>query len=199
MRNPIRRKNLNLRFLPIAAIALLALYGAEPVRAGHWTNGLGIGLIVLGLALRSWGAGHLTKRERLTVSGPYAHHRHPLYAGTLLIATGFASLLGGATAWALALLSAAGFFLAYFPRKERRESALLESEFGGAYVVYRASVPALLPRRTAWKPSHAVAKAVPLSSAWSFERWGDNNEHGTLLGVVAGGLLVATVAMRNLA
>ena len=199
MRNPIRSKNLNRRLLPIAVVALLALYGAEPLRAGHWTSGLGVGWIVVGLALRSWGAGHLIKRERLTVSGPYAHHRHPLYAGTLLIAVGFASLLGGTTAWSLACLSAAWFFLVYFPRKERRESALLESEFGGAYVVYRASVPALLPRRTPWKPSHAFAKAVPLSSAWSFERWGDNNEHGTLLGVTAGGLLVAAMALRNLA
>ena len=34
-------------------------------------------IVVLGAALRSWGAGHLLKNDGLTITGPYAHLRHP--------------------------------------------------------------------------------------------------------------------------
>ena len=194
VRNPIRRKNFRLRFLPIAAVAGGALYGAEPAEAGTALHLVGASLVAAGLLVRSWGAGNLFKRERLTISGPYAHHRHPLYAGTLLIASGFACLLGGAVAWAVGASSATWFFFSYFPRKERRESALLEAEFGAAYVAYRAAVPALWPRLARWNPSHDVARAVALSHSWSFRSWSENNELGTLLGVLVGGALLAFAA-----
>lgn len=194
VRNPIRPKNLRLRFLPIALVAVFALYGAGPAEAGTVQHGLGASLVVAGLLVRSWGAGHLTKRERLTISGPYAHHRHPLYAGTLLVATGFACALGGVVAWAVGASSAVWFFFSYFPRKERRESALLEAEFGAGFVAYRAGVPALWPRLSSWKPSHDVARSVALSHSWRFRNWSENNELGTLLGVVVGWALLAFAA-----
>ena len=40
--------------------------------------GAGALLVVVGLAVRAWAAGHLRKDRPLTVSGPYAHLRHPL-------------------------------------------------------------------------------------------------------------------------
>jgi len=54
----------------------------------------GIPLVVLGEALRTWAAGHLLKDERLTVGGPYAFVRDPLYLGSLLSALGFLAIVG---------------------------------------------------------------------------------------------------------
>ena len=82
----------------------------------------GLVAVLLGVAVRTWGAGHLVKTTSLTISGPYARMRHPLYVGTLLCGSGIAVMLGGA--WALGVLAVflPWFFLVYFPRKERLES-----------------------------------------------------------------------------
>lgn len=179
MRNPIRAKNLRLRFLPVfvAGIALLIF-----VRPGLGEYATGAAMIAVGACLRGWGAGHLVKTARLTITGPYAHVRHPLYLGTLLAGAGAAVMAGGW--WAVAVLAAflPWFFLDYFPRKERTESARLEEIYGDAFREYRSSVPALTPRLAAWHPAQA-ADGLPLH--WSFDRYSENNELGTLLGLVA--------------
>lgn len=199
MRNPVRLKNLRLRFLPAALAAALCVVWLEP-RTG--AIAAGSGLIVLGLAVRAWGAGHLVKRERLITSGPYAHVRHPLYAGTLLICLGFGLALGP-LGWLLASVVLLWFVARYFPAKERHESALLEQRYGGAYVRYRSQVPALIPdwrssgfsRRSAGRDGAAAGSAkvgaAPARAAWSAAHYGDNNELGTALAVTAGLLLLA--------
>jgi len=187
VRNPFRPKNLRLRFLPLLLLAALVLLLHEP---GSRYLRTGLAVVAAGLALRAWGVGHLVKRDRLTVTGPYAHLRHPLYAGTLLIGLGFALALDGWTMWGLLAGTVAWFSLSYFPRKERGESALLEERYGGAYALYRAQVPALLPALRPWQPTHAVARSVGLSDCWRGARWVENNELGTLLGVLAGVLLL---------
>ncbi len=48
----------------------------------------GIPIALVGLTVRAWAAGHLRKNLELTVSGPYAHSRNPLYVGSLLAAVG---------------------------------------------------------------------------------------------------------------
>jgi protein-S-isoprenylcysteine O-methyltransferase Ste14 len=197
VRNPIRLKNLRLQFVPIAALALLAMCGSEPAAIGTRTFASGMAFIVGGVLLRSQAAGHLSKRERLTVSGPYSRMRHPLYIGTLGLAIGFACLIGGVLAWLLAAGTGAWFFLLYFPRKERHESALLEANFGAAYVGYRAAVPPLYPRRARWEPSHDVARSVALSHSWRWKNWVENNELGTLLGVAAACALIAARAWQS--
>ncbi|MGA3043576.1 MAG: methyltransferase, partial [Bryobacteraceae bacterium] len=50
----------------------------------------GLPVSLLGLALRAWAAGHLTKNQKLSASGPYRYTRNPLYLGTLLVAAGLA-------------------------------------------------------------------------------------------------------------
>ena len=93
MRNPIRLKNLSRRFLPfyLAGLAILILHRPDP--AAMFVGAIPV---VAGAGLRSWGAGHLIKNDRLTISGPYAYLRHPLYAGTLLLTVGFVLVAGGA-------------------------------------------------------------------------------------------------------
>ncbi len=194
MRNPIRLKNLRPRYLPyiVVGVAIVAL--REPPLVGF---ALGVPPIVVGAALRSWGAGHLIKNDALTTTGPYAHLRHPLYLGTLLVATGFALLLGGL--WSLALLAAVWpwFALSYFPRKDRVECARLAALHGEAFERYRAAVPPLWPRYAAWTATDAPEPApgeVPRAT-WQLARYSDNNELGTLIAIVTALLLFGLRAL----
>lgn len=192
LRNPIRLKNLSARYLPLylAGLWILAFHPIDPQRL-VWA----VPTVGLGLAIRSWAAGHLVKSDELTRTGPYAHLRHPLYAGTLLIATGFALLLGGALMWAVLLVAWSWFVLIYFPRKERVEAARLQSLHGARYLRYRDAVPALCPRRRAWADALVEAHEPGRGEGWSLERYSDNNELGTLLAVLGG---LAAFGLRSL-
>jgi len=190
MRNPIRLKNASARYAPYYLLGLAVLVLHRPS-----AGALGVGLlpILAGLAIRTWGAGHLVKNDALTLTGPYAHVRHPLYLGTILIATGFAIVLGG---W-LTALALAGvlpwFFGHYFPRKERGEGDRLEALYGDAYAAYRRAVPALVPRLHAWRPAREAGAEPAEPPAWSAASYDENNELGTLLAVCAG---VAAFTLR---
>jgi protein-S-isoprenylcysteine O-methyltransferase Ste14 len=183
MRNPIRLKNLRIRFLPIFLLGGVALVIARP---GLQLFGLGVGLVLLGESLRTWGAGHLLKNERLTITGPYAHLRHPLYAGTLLVASGFALIAGGIYALVLLAILLPWFFLDYFPRKDRIEGERLEQIYGESYGVYRAHVRALIPCWRPWRPPAPARELGDAGHGWSGMRFNDNNELGTLIAVVIG-------------
>ena len=188
MRNPIRLKNFGSRFLPYIVAGLALLAWREPPLMGFV---LGVPPIAIGAVLRSWGAGHLVKNDALTTSGPYAHVRHPLYLGTLLVATGFGLLLGGP--WSALVLAVVWpwFALHYFPRKDRIESARLAVLYGAAFERYHAAVPALWPRWTAWRDPVAaeVGPANAVATTWKLDRYSDNNELGTLIAIVAALLL----------
>ena len=181
MRNPIRLKNLSLRFLPLYGLGLALLIFHAPAWQAVW---IGLLPIAAGLALRGWGAGHLVKNDALTTSGPYAHLRHPLYLGTLLIGTGFGVAIGGGYSLALLALLWPWFAFHYFPRKESVESDRLMARYGDRFGRYRQAVPALVPRLRAWYDE--VEPARP--TTWAFERYSDNNELGTLLAAGLGWL-----------
>jgi len=192
MRNPIRLKNLDLRFMPLYAIGLVILVLFPPEPSGFLWAGPPL---ALGLMLRGWGAGHLVKNEALTMTGPYAHLRHPLYAGTMLLALGFGVLLGIGPGLLMVCLICVWLAFCYFPRKERVEGDRLEALYGQQYLAYRQAVPALWPRWVEWKPSPGEAPEKRSKSVWSVERYSDNNELGTLIAVL-GGLLVFWLRAR---
>ena len=191
MRHPFRRKTLSPRLFPVYALALLLFWLARPTPAGF---AAGLVLIVVGEGLRIWGAGHLVKNDVLTVTGPYAYVRNPLYAGTFLVGAGFALAAGGLAGAVVLPVGLLLFFAYYFPYKERIESARLERAYGAPYTLYRASVPALLPSFTPWRPTEGGA-AGDGRHAWSAARFAENDESGTLLAVVIG---VAALALRPL-
>lgn len=190
MRNPIRLKNLRLRFAPYWAMGLVLMLWRRPSLEGAV---LGLPLVVAGAVLRSWGAGHLVKNDTLTMTGPYAHLRHPLYLGTLLIGSGFALFFGGLVSIALLAGAWTWFVLHYFPRKERGESARLVALYGEAFVEYRDRVPALWPRWRAF--ARGEGEAGSRAARWELARYSDNNELGTLLAVM-GLLLVLGLRTR---
>jgi hypothetical protein len=113
--------------------------------------------------------------------------RHPLYAGTLLVALGL-GVAAGPPGAALALGAFAPFFLLYYlPYKDRIEGARLERRFGEAYAAWRRGVPALWPRRAAFRGGSGEDP----SARWSAARFRANDEAGALLAVAAGWLCLA--------
>ena len=183
-RHPIRRKTLKPRTAVLYLVGVAALFAARP-EAALFVPGLA--LIAAGQALRLWATGYLLKTDELTTAGPYAHLRHPLYLGSLLMGCGFALAAGRAVAVValpLGLLFYFGYYLRY---KERVESERLESIYGDAFRAYRAAVPALLPRLSPWHPA-SQAETPP----WRLERVLENDEQTALVyTVLALALLVA--------
>ncbi|MDG2048836.1 MAG: isoprenylcysteine carboxylmethyltransferase family protein [Myxococcota bacterium] len=194
VRNPIRPKNLNPRFIPAALLAGGLLLWSHP----SWGSiAWGGPLVLAGIWVRVWAVGYLVKTARLTTGGPYAYVRHPLYLGTLLIGLGMVAMLGGAAALSGAVLFSLWFGLAYLPRKEQTEADRLAALYGPCFARYRDEVPALFPRSSRWRPVEtADASERHGQESWQLSRFDTNNELGTLLAVgVAVGLVCARVLL----
>ncbi len=134
-----RRIRVPLGFLA-AALYLFELWRRAPLPAAvAWS----LALVLPGLWLRAYAAGYVKKNRELTVTGPYAHTRNPLYLGSMLIAAGFAVAL---LSWPVALVLAAGFAVIYIP-VIASEERFLRATFP-AFDAYCRRVPRLIPRLT---------------------------------------------------
>jgi hypothetical protein len=100
-------------------------------------------LVAPGIWLRGYAAGYVRKNAELTISGPYAHTRNPLYLGSLSIALGFAL---AAASWILFILLVCLFAAIYIPTIQSEER-FLRSKFSG-FDAYAAEVPRMFPRLT---------------------------------------------------
>ncbi|HUF74765.1 MAG TPA: isoprenylcysteine carboxylmethyltransferase family protein [Longimicrobiales bacterium] len=176
-------------------LALPFLVLARPTAQAIWTGAL---LAVAGLLLRGWAAGTIRKDESLTTTGPYAHLRHPLYVGSLLVGIGL-GIAGGHWLWPALV---AFFFAAVYRRTLADERERLRGLFGERYLTYAARVPAVVPRlrpyRRAADPAAAadggdVAGAPAGGFTWA--RYLRNREWEALLGVAAALALLAAKAL----
>ncbi|MFQ5695151.1 MAG: methyltransferase family protein [Terriglobia bacterium] len=120
-------------------LAAVLLVFAEPSPALLLAGSL---VVAAGLAVRAWAAGYLDKEGTLTVTGPYAYVRHPLYLGTAIVLVGFA-LAGGRAGLALAV---ALYFVVLFVPAMRREAKERQEKAPEVYRDYAVAVPALVPR-----------------------------------------------------
>jgi protein-S-isoprenylcysteine O-methyltransferase Ste14 len=120
--------------------SVVVLWLAEPT-----ARSLAIGAVVAaaGEAVRVWAAGHLDKGREVTMTGPYAFTRHPLYLGSSLIGVGFAIASASVIAAALVL----GYLAVTLTAAIRTEEAHLTEKFGGAYPAYRDGRAAAERRR----------------------------------------------------
>ena len=137
------------------------------------TLGWSLLLVVPGVWLRGYAAGYVKKNAELTVTGPYAYTRNPLYLGSMGIAFGFA---GAAGRWWLVMLLAAMFLAIYVPTI-LSEEAFLRSVFP-EFKEYSRRVPRLLPRLT---PARFGAEA----GRFSRERYLHHREYNAGMGAVA--------------
>jgi protein-S-isoprenylcysteine O-methyltransferase Ste14 len=160
-------------------LAILVLWFARPTpRSILW--GIPVGLI--GLFIRARAAGHLHKQEVLTVTGPYAYTRNPLYFGSAIL-TLAASL--AANSWASAILLCAYFALVYFVVM-RREEAELRQHHGEAFDEYARTVPLFFPRLTAARLSFDG------TGSFSFAQYKKNHEYQAAIGFL---LLLAVLLL----
>ena len=143
-------------------------------------------LVIPGIWLRAYASGYVKKNTELTVTGPYAFTRNPLYLGSMLIAFGFA--LASRSIW-IAVALAVLFAIIYIP-VIHSEEAFLRSRFAD-FDAYAASVPRLVPRL---RPV-SVATREPERSAgsFSFPLYRKHREYNALMGATA---IYAVLALR---
>jgi protein-S-isoprenylcysteine O-methyltransferase Ste14 len=135
-----RRIRVPLGFLA-AAIYLFTIWQHAPRPAAvAWS----LALVLPGLWLRGYASGYVKKNQELTVTGPYAYTRNPLYLGSILIAAGFALAL---LSWPMALVLGVGFSVIYIP-VIASEERFLRGTFSN-FDEYCTKVPRIVPRLTA--------------------------------------------------
>ena len=153
-----------------AALYLFELWRRAPEpRAVAWS----LALVLPGVWLRGYAAGYVKKNRELTVTGPYAHTRNPLYLGSVLIAAGFAvALLSWAVAAALAVM-----FVAIYVPVIASEERFLRATFPG-FDAYCRRVPRLLPRLTPARDVGGDGQA----GAFSFSLYLRHREYNAAMG-----------------
>jgi protein-S-isoprenylcysteine O-methyltransferase Ste14 len=155
------------------ATAVVAVVLAHPTWHS-WRTGLAVALI--GEAIRVWAAGHLEKSREVTRSGPYRWTRHPLYAGSAVMALG---IVLASRNWVLALVATV-YMVSTITAAVRTEEAFLRRTFGDTYDRYRKS------------------EAEPMLRRFSLERALRNREYRALVGLLAGFALLALKATLSL-
>ena len=139
-------------YLAVAAALAIARLPALRLYANNWwTFGLGIAVVLAGVALRAWAIFSLGRyfRREVTIEpgqtivrrGPYRVLRHPSYSGIFLVLTGFGLAFGSWVGAAAALLIV---FAGMLPRIRVEERALARA-FGPDYSDYANSTARVLP------------------------------------------------------
>ena len=159
--------------------AILVLWFARPTpRSMLW--GAPIGL--LGLLVRARAAGHLHKQEVLTVTGPYAYRRNPLYFGSAIL-----TLAAGVAAHSsISAVILCGYFALFYSIVMRREEAELRQHHGVAFDEYSRAVPLFFPRLTPAKLSFGGA------GSFSSAQYKKNHEYQAAIGFL---LLLAVLLL----
>ncbi|MBT9333197.1 methyltransferase family protein [Paracidobacterium acidisoli] len=135
---------------------------------------LSLALVVPGVLLRAYASGYVKKNRELTVTGPYAYTRNPLYLGSMTIAFGFA--LAARSIW-IAVALAILFAVIYIP-VIRGEEEFLRSAFP-EFDAYATRVPRLLPRITPAKSGQTEAGEFSSALYWK------HREYNALIGAAA--------------
>ena len=83
----------------------------------------GIPVALVGVAIRTWAAGHVRKNQQLAISGPYAYVRNPLYIGSLIAGIG----LGISSGRVSILIAIITLFAIWFRPKNRDRQIRIRS------------------------------------------------------------------------
>lgn len=150
------------------AFAAFYIWRAQPNWRSLW---IGMAVAAVGLALRALASGHVKKNRELTMTGPYAYVRNPLYLGSIIIGIGFA--IAARDIWIGMVLVV--FFLAIYLPVIRDEQNYLRRHFSG-YAEYTRQVPSLVPRALRFRG---------LTQGFSRELYFRHREYNALLGAAA--------------
>ena len=133
---------------------------------------LGAAIGFVGLLIRAYAAGFLHKQEVLTVTGPYAYTRNPLYFGSSILALGAAVAIH--SLWAAVLLL--GYFALVYSLVMRREETELRQKHGTSFEAYAKSVPLFFPRFIASRDLNRAR------ASFSLARYEKNSEYRAAVG-----------------
>ena len=133
---------------------------------------VGSGLLLIGLAVRSWSAGTLNKSRELTMVGPYSLVSNPLYVGSFLMMMGFCVLCRD---WPTMLFVAGPMSYLYW-KQVRFEEDKLSRMFPLQWGDYIKSTPRFVPVR--------LNRAV--LGGWSLFEWQRNREHQAIVASLLG-------------
>jgi protein-S-isoprenylcysteine O-methyltransferase Ste14 len=140
LRAKVQRWRVPLGFVTV----IFFIFASQPNRGSLL---VAIPIAVCGVLIRGWASGHLRKNDELSVSGPYAYTRNPLYLGSFFMTLGCA--VAGANRL-LGLWLMLFFVLVYWPVMQA-EAAHMQSLFGGDYRRWAANVPLFIPRLTPYR------------------------------------------------
>src|ERR1700686_1578682 len=145
--------------------AVVYIWLARPTRTSLIAGTL---VLLPGLVLRGLASGHVQKDKQLTISGPYAYTRKPLYLGSLMLAAGFAI---AARSWWIVAVMLLMFAVIYVPVIAGEERYLRQTF--PDYDDYAHHVPRMLPRLTPYGSQQ---------SAYSSARYWKHREYQASIG-----------------
>jgi protein-S-isoprenylcysteine O-methyltransferase Ste14 len=145
-------------------LAIAVLFFARPSPRSILYGAL-VGLV--GLVLRAWAAGYLHKQEVLTVTGPYAYTRNPLYLGSAVLALGVAI---ATRSWISAFLLGV-YFTVFYSVVMRREENELRPRHITNFDRYAAAVPLFFPRLSPARLSDSTSAAFSLTQYKKNHEW----------------------------
>jgi protein-S-isoprenylcysteine O-methyltransferase Ste14 len=169
-----RRIRVPLGFVAAGFYIWQLFHHAPELRMVLWS----LALVLPGLWLRGYASGYVQKNKRLTVTGPYAYVRNPLYLGSILMAAGFALALGSVPFTAILLV---GFLIIYIP-VIASEEAFLRVTFP-EFTAYCKQVPRILPRLTPARLPWVDAEELG-EGRFSFGRYRKHREYNSAIGAV---------------
>jgi len=161
-------------------LAVVVLWLARPTPRSIL---LGAALGVIGVGIRAYAAGYLHKQEVLTVTGPYARTRNPLYFGSSFLALG--ASVATNSVWAAAVLLI--YFALVYSFVMRREELELLQKYGAAFAAYAASVPLFFPK------FFGATTPATEDSRFSWQQYKKNHEYQAAIGFVL--LLIGLVVI----
>jgi protein-S-isoprenylcysteine O-methyltransferase Ste14 len=165
------------------------------IHAPQWRwMGWSLLLVAPGLWLRAYASGYVKKNRELTVTGPYAHVRNPLYLGSILIAAGFAVAL---MSWQFAVALVVFFLVIYVPVIASEEAFLRDTFLEFAW--YCARVPRLIPRITPMRTPYP-GKDEGGGGGFSLELYRKHREYNSAIGaaLLYGSLVVGILVHARL-
>ncbi|MEI7481506.1 MAG: isoprenylcysteine carboxylmethyltransferase family protein [Elusimicrobiota bacterium] len=135
------------RILVSQIVALAVIILARPDSWPLFTAGMSV--MLLGQLIRVLASAAIVKSKTLTVTGPYAAVRNPLYLGTAVMVLGLLIALSNPHAFLRTgivwLITTVSFTLIY-KVQIRAEEGFLRGEYGTQYTEYMKRVNSMLPR-----------------------------------------------------
>jgi len=155
------------------ACGAAALFLARPTPR---SMAMGGAIAIVGEMLRIWAAGHLDKGREVTQSGPYRFTRHPLYAGSGIIAAGVA--VASSSVYVAAIIGV--YITLVVGSTVRHEEQNMRLRFGDEYDRYLRT------------PISANRRPFSLDRALRV-----NKEYEAIAGLIAAALVLAAKAALN--